>query len=84
MSAIKDLTGLRFGKLTVIQRDEDLYENDKKFIMWKCKCDCGNTVVLKGKNLKKGNTNSCGCLRSIVKKSIMYMIYLANMALDTM
>lgn len=73
MSAIKDLTGLRFGKLTVIQRDEDLYENDKKFLMWKCKCDCGNIVVLKGKHLKNGNTKSCGCLRSQVKRK--YNIY---------
>lgn len=53
----RDLTGLRFGRLTVVERA------DKKGcrIMWLCKCDCGNSVVVSGENLKRKNTTSCGC-----------------------
>lgn len=48
---LKDMTGKRFGKLTV-----ETYVGGSK---WKCKCDCGNyTEVLTG-DLNK--TSSCGC-----------------------
>ncbi len=54
-----DLTGQRFGKLTVLQRDK----NKQRQTTWLCQCDCGKqTVVLSG-NLKSGNTQSCGCSR---------------------
>ena len=29
--------------------------------MWKCKCKCGNEVIISGKHLRSGNTKSCGC-----------------------
>lgn len=54
-----DLTGQRFERLTVIER----VENDKKRqSQWKCKCDCGNESIVRGIDLKSGNTKSCGCL----------------------
>ena len=61
----EDLTGRRFGKLTVIKRGEDyINENGDKLVRWKCKCDCGNEDVLViAPSLKKGHTKSCGCLR---------------------
>lgn len=60
----KDLTGKRFGKLTVIKRVENrVYRNGYETPQWLCKCDCGNDVVVIGKNLtkKNGATKSCGC-----------------------
>lgn len=61
MPKVNDLTGKRFGKLTVIQRAE----NDKySHARWLCKCDCGNTKVVNGFNLCKGYTKSCGCYNS--------------------
>ena len=55
-----DLTGQRFGRLTVIGIDSD--KSSKKVIFWKCKCDCGNEKSINGGALKIGATKSCGCL----------------------
>lgn len=53
-----DMTGMRFGRLVAVRREE----NQGKRIMWRCKCDCGNEVVVRGENLRSGNTKSCGCI----------------------
>lgn len=59
MAKLKDLTGQEFGRLTVIKRGT----NDKESrAMWLCKCECGNEKIIRGKDLRKGNTRSCGCL----------------------
>ena len=54
-----DLTGQRFGKLTVKERD-----TTRNGVVWMCKCDCGKTVSVFSGNLRKGLTRSCGCFRS--------------------
>lgn len=63
-----DLTGQKFGRLTVIKR----VENSKtKGALWLCKCDCGNETIVQSGNLKNGNSKSCGCLnRENLLKSI--------------
>lgn len=53
-----DLTGLRFGRLTVIKKSEP--KNGKT--TWSCKCDCGKEVIVRTELLRKGKTRSCGCL----------------------
>lgn len=56
MSA-EDLTGRKFGKLTVLGRAP----NGKNWrTMWYCKCDCGNEkiIVVSGAHLKNGHTKS--------------------------
>lgn len=59
---IIDLTGKRFGKLVVIERNQELHENQKVF--WKCRCDCGKTKNVVTSSLRKnGGTRSCGCNR---------------------
>jgi hypothetical protein len=55
---LKDLTGQKFGRLTVIS----YYKENNKTI-WKCICDCGNMKNVSGGNLKSGDVKSCGCLR---------------------
>lgn len=61
MVRFKDLTGQRFGRLTVIKKVE---ENTGHHIKWLCKCDCGKEVIVFGCNLTKTKvpTRSCGCL----------------------
>ena len=54
-----DLTGQRFGRLTVIERQE--YKGSRS--AWKCKCDCGNVTTVAGTHLTSGATQSCGCIR---------------------
>lgn len=58
MGTFIDLTGQRFGSLTVIERDFT-----KSTTAWKCQCDCGNECVVFSANLTRGHTKSCGCLR---------------------
>ncbi len=57
---LDDLTGKRFGRLTVVK----LIGYDKKSnrTKWECVCDCGNRTVVGASDLKSGNTKSCGCL----------------------
>lgn len=59
MGKVKDLTGQRFGRLTVIER---CGKNKKNAVLWKCQCDCGNLVIVRSDCLIWGNTRSCGCL----------------------
>ena len=55
-----DLTGKKFGKLTVIKKS---YQKDNK-IFWECKCECGTITIVSASNLRSGHTKSCGCGRS--------------------
>ena len=59
---MNDLTGQRFGKLTVIERASKPEGVKGTAIYWLCKCDCGNEKIIRGSNLRNGMTQSCGCL----------------------
>lgn len=56
-----DLTGKRFGRLTVIQVTSK--RSSQGDIYWKCICDCGKTVIVNGKSLRSSGQKSCGCLQ---------------------
>lgn len=58
-----DLTGQKFGKLTVLYPCD--YKTDSS-IIWHCKCDCGNECDIKSYNLKSKLTQSCGCITSSI------------------
>lgn len=58
MSRMVDMTGLRFGRLTVISRAGS---NRRGLAKWKCECSCGNELEVMGASLRNGNTKSCGC-----------------------
>lgn len=49
-------TGKRYGKLTVIARSGSV----NGYATWRCKCDCGKEIVVRGVSLRSGNTLSCG------------------------
>ena len=53
-----DLTGQKFGRLTVINREEN---DNRGRARWRCKCECGNIVVVASSSLRSGHTVSCGC-----------------------
>ncbi|PFC37617.1 transcriptional regulator, partial [Bacillus cereus] len=55
----EDLTGKKFGRLTVIKESE---KRTKRSIYWDCVCDCGKHTEVPPHHLKSGRTSSCGCL----------------------
>lgn len=56
---IEDLTGQKFGKLTVVKKMAKKDScNDS---IYKCKCECGEIVKVVARSLKNKNTTSCGC-----------------------
>lgn len=55
---IKDLTGQKFGKFTVLSRSEQYKKN---FVLWKCACACGNIKEISSNNLVKGISLNCEC-----------------------
>lgn len=57
-SDFQDLTGMKFGKLTVIKMTDNTKWNDH---WWLCKCDCGSFKEIAGHSLKSGNSKTCGC-----------------------
>lgn len=50
----QDLTGKRFGQLTVLEYDQEKQK-------WKCQCDCGNVTYKTTGHLNAGTVTSCGC-----------------------
>lgn len=62
MGKVKDLTGQKFGRLTVISRAEDYISPQGQCrTRWLCQCDCGNQCVVSSNNLRSETTKSCGC-----------------------
>lgn len=60
MGVFIDLTGKKFGRLTVKYKFDEKINNQ---IVWVCDCDCGTKdVKVIGRNLRDGCTKSCGCL----------------------
>lgn len=53
-----DITGLRFGRWTVIKRKG---QNRQRVSLWLCLCDCGKTGFVTSSNLRRGHSTSCGC-----------------------
>lgn len=57
MGKIIDMVGEKCGRITVIERSGE----KRGRASWKCKCECGNIVVVDGVYLRNGRTTSCGC-----------------------
>lgn len=57
-----DLIGKRFGNWIVIS--DNGKRNSKGMILWYCKCDCGNYSYVRSDKLRKGRSESCGCMKN--------------------
>lgn len=55
----KDMSGSRFGRLLVLKESE---KRVRGCVCWEAQCDCGVVKTYSGAELRKGRTNSCGCL----------------------
>lgn len=60
MGAFCDLTGSKFGRLTVVRRGPN---NNQRKPRWECSCECGGAALATSSNLKKWSSQSCGCLQ---------------------
>ena len=54
-------TGKIYGKLTVLSMEKI----DNHCAFWKCRCECGNEIIVSGNHLRMGHTTSCGCIKSV-------------------
>lgn len=68
----EDLTGMTFGRLTVICQAEDyIAPNGKRSAKWLCQCECGSDPIsVKQSNLKDKTTRSCGCLHKEISQYV--------------
>ena len=69
MTKITDLTGQKFGRLTVTgiaPRDRDV-NGKMKPVMWECLCECGKSHVALAANMRSGDVSSCGCYKTEVQ-----------------
>jgi hypothetical protein len=57
-----DLTGQKFGRLTVLKQNGR--SKNGQALKWDCLCDCGNKTNVAGVSLRQGLTKSCGCFRN--------------------
>lgn len=59
-----DLSGKKFGRWKVLSFSyRKTGTTGLNYQYWNCVCDCGNTRVVEGASLKRGNSVSCGCLK---------------------
>jgi len=71
-SKLINLSGQKFGKLTVIERDIDTQvKRNQLKPYWRCICECGVETSVNGSNLTRGGTSSCGCKRRENEKLIL-------------
>lgn len=57
----KDLTGMKFGRLTVLRKSENRAKDRNP--LWICRCDCGAVIETTRRKLVTGSQSSCGCGR---------------------
>lgn len=70
-SPMKDLTGFQFGELTVLEQVKSTSYGQTQ---WRCKCNCGNEIIALGINLRRGNTTSCGHIKSRGETTIIHYL----------
>lgn len=56
----RELIGQRFGRLTV---SEATTLREDHYILWRCRCDCGNEILVNTRRLKRNTITSCGCIK---------------------
>lgn len=61
----ENLAGDRFGALIALSQDHS--KSGVQGAYWHCRCDCGAETVARAKDLKNGNTASCGCLKNVAR-----------------
>lgn len=66
MSRLIDISGERYGRLVVVERNGST--STRRNAKWLCRCDCGKNTIAIGTLLRNGTTKSCGCYRVDVSR----------------
>jgi len=67
---LSKLTNRRFGRLTVIA---GCGRNNRQDALWRCRCGCGNEIVVRTNSLTSHHTRSCGCRKiDVARKRALY------------
>lgn len=61
-----EMGGRRFGRWVVIAQGG---KDPRGHLTYLCRCDCGNTATLSGGDLRRGDSESCGCLKNILSSN---------------
>ncbi len=61
MGKAKNLTGQRFGRLTVLEKSDG--RSGDGSVLWRCRCDCGGVTFGTSHALTHGRKQSCGCIK---------------------
>jgi hypothetical protein len=61
-----DIQGQQFGQLLALEFVGVLNHRSR----WRCRCDCGTECVVNAKELRNGQTRSCGCRRVAAAKAL--------------
>jgi len=76
-----NLIGQKFGKLTVVEKTKN--RGSDGCIIWKCLCDCGGVAYTNTNTLKRGEAQSCGCIRSKGERKINQLLFENNIPFQT-
>ena len=57
-----DLAGIQLGHLTVLEATD--HRSSQGSIIWRCRCDCGNEILLPSSSIRNSHIADCGCRRS--------------------
>lgn len=89
MGKLIDLTGQKFGRLSVVREAEPRYnKKGEKIHYWFCECECGNKKDVEGKALREGSTVSCGCWRkekaraNLIGKTFAYLTVIKEVGVN--
>lgn len=81
----QDLTGMKFGHLTVIELDVERSKNGKK-THWICECDCADRTRMSviANNLKRGNTTKCKLCKAnnLIGKTFHYLTVIQRVVVN--
>ena len=67
MGKLIDLTGQKFGRLTVLGRAPKPEGATSTSAFWHCICECGTKKIISGNVLRQGKAKSCGCLNNEIR-----------------
>lgn len=73
---LQDLTGQKFGRLTVVGLHH--YDPELRHYYWECECECGGRAIVYSGHLKSGHTQSCGCISSKGEEKIATVLATNN------